>query len=336
MSQTAFVTGAQGQDGFYLTKRLLDNGIKVVATGRRRLQAEQTSPAIHDEGNLETLIASNESMLHYEICDLRDASRVFELVHTHKPDFVFNLASISSPAECWQNPSGTIANDTSAFVNLIEAVRSFNRETRIVQACTSAIFKANPKPISESSPILPSSPYATAKYASFCMGKQYASKYGMWISNAIMFNHESIRRPLSFVTRKITKGVVDIALGRKKEIRLLSKAPVRDWGWADEFMEAFIRISQIDKPDDFVLATGVGASVGEFAEYVCTLGNIDSSKFLKSIDDEGSKAVREPIDISVGLPIKAREMLNWSAKVDWREVAKRMFSNDFHVESNKG
>jgi len=335
MTQTVIVTGAQGQDGFYLTRRLLDNGFRVVATGRRRLQEDQMLPVMHEEGNLESLIESNESMLHYEICDLRDASRVFELVHTHKPDFVFNLASISSPAECWQNPSGAIANDTSAFINLIEAVRSLNRETRIVQACTSAIYKASHKPISESSQILPSSPYAIAKYASYSMGKQYASRYGMWISNAIMFNHESIRRPLSFVTRKITRGVVDIILGRKKEIRLLSKSPVRDWGWADEFMDAFFRISQLDKPDDFVLATGVGASVGEFAEYVCALGNISPSRFLKSNDGEGAKPAREVIDASVGLPIKAREILNWSAKVNWREVAEKMFSHDLRVEGNK-
>lgn len=335
MSQTAIVTGAQGQDGFYLTKRLLDYGYKVVATGRRRLQPDHVPPEVHEEGNLETLTDSNESMLNYEICDLRDASRVFELIHTHKPDFVFNLASISSPAECWLNPPGTIANDTLAFVNLIEAVKSFSRETRIVQACTSAIFKSSHEPVSESSQILPSSPYATAKYASYSLGKQYASRYGMWISNAIMFNHESIRRPSSFVTRKIVKGVVDIALGRKKEIRLLSKTPVRDWGWADEFMDAFFRISQNDEPDDFVLATGVGASVGEFAEYVCKLGNLDPSRCIKSNDDEGASPAREVIDTSVGLPIKAREVLNWSAKVDWREVANRMFSNDFRVESNK-
>ena len=320
----AIVTGVQGQDGSYLVENLLNADYSVVGVGRRRL--DDFSKRDQRLTSLSLGGAFGEKFK-YRICDLRDSTAIHALVAEWQPDIIFNLAAMSSPAESWDNPVGTISNDTHAVVNILDSIRFLSKDTKLVQACTASIFHSSEKPIHEGSPIKIVTPYAAAKYAAHSICEQYRDRYGLNVSNAIMFNHESIWRPESFVTRKITKAVAQIRANPEMRLKLWTLLPVRDWGWASEFMEAFRLIGEKEEPVDLILATGQGVSLAEFTSHVFGLANLDADEYV----DVAPQGRNTGVDISVGNPSLASEKLGWKANILWKEVASRMLDNDIRL-----
>ncbi len=318
------VTGVQGQDGSILSEILVNSGYEVIGIGRRRLDDFSTRDL-----SLKRLADLNQSSgsFKYTICDLRDATSVYNLINTEKPQIVFNLAAMSSPAESWDNPAGTLSNDTHAVVNILDAIKNLSPKTRLVQACTAAIFHSSEKPIHEKSEIKIVNPYAAAKFAAYAMCDQYRSRYGIHVSNAIMFNHESIWRPEAFVTRKISKAVAAISMGSRKKLNLWTLDPIRDWGWAHEYMEALELLGKLEKPRDMILATGIGVSLREYVEYCFSLVNLNYLDHIQ-VDPNG---LNTGVDVSVGDPTLAKESLGWQASISWKEIANRMIAHDLSL-----
>jgi GDPmannose 4,6-dehydratase len=313
--KTVIVTGAQGQDGSILIEKLASSGLEVIGVGRRRLD---------DHSLRDRKLMSLGPNFKYQICDLRDSSRVHELIATFRPGVVYNLAAMSSPAESWDNPGGTLQNDTLSVINLLDSIRFNSLGTKLVQACTAAIYQSSDQPISENSPIQMTNPYAAAKHTSLSICQQYRERYGVWVSNAIMFNHESQWRPDTFVTRKISKAVARIKMGQQSKLSLWTLDPVRDWGWASEFMDAFQLFGQLDTPRDLILATGVGASIRSFVEKAFSIVGLDSEEFLET----SISPLKSSVDTSIGNPEEARSALGWKATIFWPEIAERMVQYD--------
>ena len=312
------VTGAQGQDGSILVEQLVDMGHKVVGVGRRRL----------DDFSLRDLrlinLQESSERFSYKICDLRDGSTVHDLINWVKPDLIYNFAAMSSPAESWDNPVGTMGNDTNSVVNILDSIKMHSPKTILIQACTSAIYHSSATPIGENSPIMIANPYAAAKFAAYSICKQYRERFGIDVRNVIMFNHESIWRPEAFVTRKITKAIARISEGRQSKLNLWTLNPVRDWGWAEEFMSGVIKIGQLSEPTDLILATGIAASISDFVNYCFEMVGLLPSDYLV-INQNG---LNTGVDISVGDSSKAQEMIKWDPKVTWRKIAEKMLDHD--------
>lgn len=318
------VTGVQGQDGSILSQILVNSGLDVVGIGRRRLDDFSTrDKSLKKLSEVENLSGSFE----YLICDLRDSTSVHNLVNRIKPQIIFNLAAMSSPAESWDNPAGTLSNDTHAVVNILDAIKNLSPETKLVQACTAAIYNSSADPINEESQIKIANPYAAAKYAAYTICEQYRDRYKIHVSNAIMFNHESVWRPEAFVTRKISKAVARIATGSKQKLNLWTLDPVRDWGWAHEFMEGLQLISKLECPTDLILATGQGVSLRDYVDYCFKLVNMNYLDFIQ-VDPNG---LNTGVDVSVGNPTLAKKTLGWEATVTWKEIAKRMVMHDIAI-----
>lgn len=316
------VTGVQGQDGSIVSELLFAEGYEVIGVGRRRLD----DFSIRDN-RLMNLMNSALGIFKYEICDLRESTTVMNLIEKHKPDVIINLAALSSPAESWDNPAGTMFNDTITVINLLESIKLNCPQTFFVQACTAAIYGNSRDPISELSPIDISNPYASAKYASLNLTRQYRDKYNISICNVIMFNHESIWRPDAFVTRKISKTVAKIKVGQAEKLSLWTLTPTRDWGWATEFMEAIISICKLRINDDLNLATGIGATIEDFANAVFDAAELDMHKYL----DIDVKGLNTGVDISIGDSNKAKKLIGWHAKTNWQKIAQMMFEHDFRL-----
>ena len=312
------VTGVQGQDGSILVEQLVKLGHSVIGIGRRRLDD-------FSYRDLNLLKIQEESgRFSYHMCDLREATAVHDLISKVKPDVIYNFAAMSSPAESWDNPIGTISNDTHSVVNILDSIKMHSPNTRLIHACTAAIYHSSLTPIKENSPNLIANPYAAAKYAAFSVCNQYRDRFGIHVSNVIMFNHESIWRPEAFVTRKITKAIARISAGKQSKLSLWTLTPVRDWGWAEEFMSGVIQLGDLSEPDNLILSTGVAASIHEFTNYCFELAGLDPDKFLE-IDPNG---LNTGVDVSVGDSSKARKLIGWAPTVTWREIAEKMLEHD--------
>ena len=319
---TYLVTGVQGQDGFILAEQLIRQGHKVIGVGRRRLEEFSRRDA-----HLIEMSKLENGLFSYIICDLRDAPRIFDIVSSFQPDFVINLAALSSPVESWTNSVGTFMNDSIAVMNLLEAIRLTSPQTHLIQACTSAIFKNSIEPASEISEIDPLSPYAAAKYAAKNLVDIYRQKYQLSASNVIMFNHESEMRSDAFVTRKITKTVAEIKVGKANKLELWTLRPIRDWGWAEEFMQGIYLMSMKPRIENLVLATGKGASIQEFAEVAFSVAGLSSDKYCQVKESPHITGS----DISIGNPAKALVEIGWKPRIFWPEIAEKMFSYDYNL-----
>lgn len=310
---TALITGITGQDGSYLAEQLLEKGYEVYGLVRR-------------------LSTSNESRIKESIDrlvllegDLTDQSSLNVAVQTAMPDEVYNLAAQSFVATSWNQPLLTGDVTGLGVVRMLEAVRHFSRDARFYQASSSEMFGTSPQPLkSEITPFHPRSPYAVAKVYGHYATINYRD-YGLYCCNGICFNHESPRRGIEFVTKKISDGVARIACGRANELRLGNLDVRRDWGFAGDYVKAMWLMLQQDEPDDYVVATGKSHSVREFAALAFDHVGLDWEKYV-TIDDRFMRPAEVP-DLQ-GDAAKARARLGWAPETSFEALVHMMVEAD--------
>ncbi len=339
MKKTALISGITGQDGSYLTELLLDKGYDVHGIIRRS-SSFNTFRIDHIYNNPEFL--NNRFFLHYG--DLTDSSNLNRLVEKIQPSEIYNLGAQSHVQVSFEVPEYTAEVDGIGTLRFLDAIKETGVKTRFYQASTSELYgKVQEIPQTERTPFYPRSPYAAAKLYAFWVVVNYREAYNVFASNGILFNHESERRGKTFVTRKITVAASKIILGQLDKLYLGNLDSKRDWGYAPEYVEGMWRILQADKPGDFVLATNETHSIREFVEEtfrnlgedIIWEGNgIEEKGILKSsgrevvaIDPRYFRPTE--VDLLVGNPSKAKEVLGWQPKTTFRELVKLMVASDF-------
>ncbi|MCW2783184.1 MAG: GDP-D-mannose dehydratase [Marmoricola sp.] len=311
----AFITGITGQDGSYLTELLLDKGYEVHGLVRRASTLNRVRiDHLHDNPNLH---------LHYG--DLTDGVSLVNLIHAIEPHEVYNLGAQSHVKVSFEMPEYTASTDAVGTLRLLEAIRAAGIDCRFYQASTSEMFGATPPPQSESSIFYPRSPYGAAKLYSHWVTVNYREAYDLFAVSGILFNHESPRRGESFVTRKITRGVAAIKAGVIDHIDLGNLEAVRDWGFAPEYVEGMWRMLQADNATDYVLATGKGYTVKQFAEAAFSHAGLNWEDHVH-YDKQYERPTE--VDALIGDPSKAKELLGWEAKTDGLGLAKLMVDAD--------
>jgi GDPmannose 4,6-dehydratase len=316
----ALITGITGQDGSYLAELLLEKGYEVHGLIRR---ASTFNTSRIDHLFKDPHEPNNNLHLHYG--DITDSSGMTNLLREIEPDEVYNLAAQSHVMVSFTMPTYTAQVDAIGTIALLEAIRSSKLKTKFYQASTSELFGSTPPPQNELSKFHPRSPYAAAKLYAYWATVNYRDAYALHATNGILFNHESPRRGETFVTRKITRAVANIVSGSKEKLYLGNLDAVRDWGFAKEYVESMWLMLQQERPDDYVVATGVGATVREFCDAAFKRVNLDWKKYVV----EDSRYLR-PTEVNalVGDPSKAKKQLDWSAKTHWRELAELMVDAD--------
>jgi GDPmannose 4,6-dehydratase len=261
--------------------------------------------------------------LHYG--DLIDGVGLTNLIREIKPTEVYNLGAQSHVQVSFTMPQYTGQVDAVGAVGLLEAIRSADIDTRFYQASTSELFGSTPPPQNENSVFRPQSPYAAAKLMAYWCTVNYRDGYGMHATNGILFNHESPRRGETFVTRKITRAVAAIKAGKQEKLFLGNLDAVRDWGYAKEYVESMWLMLQEDKPDDYVVATGVGATVKDFAAAAFSRAGLNWQDHIET----DKKYIRPTeVDALIGDPSKAEKALGWKAATHWKELAELMVDAD--------
>ena len=316
----AFITGITGQDGSYLAELLIEKGYEVHGLIRRsssfntsRIDHIYQDP--HDR--------SARLFLHYG--DLIDGVGLTNLIREIQPTEVYNLGAQSHVQVSFSMPQYTGQVDAVGAVGLLEAINSAGIDTKFYQASTSELFGSTPPPQNEMSIFRPRSPYAAAKLMAYWCTVNYREGYGMHATNGILFNHESPRRGETFVTRKITRAVAQIANGSKNKLFLGNLDAVRDWGYAKEYVESMWLMLQQDQPSDYVVATGVGATVRDFVQASFSHVGLDWEKYVE-VDNKYLRPTE--VDALIGDPTKVNGELGWSAKTNWKELAELMVDAD--------
>jgi GDPmannose 4,6-dehydratase len=319
-TKRALITGITGQDGSYLAELLLQKGYEVHGI-IRRASTFNTSRIDHiyqDPHDVDPKL-----FLHYG--DLIDGVGLTNLVREIKPTEVYNLGAQSHVQVSFTMPQYTGQVDAVGAVGLLEAIRSAGIETRFYQASTSELFGSTPPPQNEESVFKPRSPYAAAKLMAYWCTVNYREGYGMHATNGILFNHESPRRGETFVTRKITRAVAEIVNGSRKKLFLGNLDAVRDWGYAKEYVESMWLMLQQDKPSDYVVATGIGATVKDFVE--ASFARVDLN-WQDHVEVDQKYIRPTEVDALIGDPSKATKDLKWQPKTHWKELAELMVDAD--------
>lgn len=316
MTRTALITGITGQDGAYLVDFLLKKSYRVFGTYRR------TSTL-----NLERLnLLGIENQVELLPMDLTDQGNIIRVLQKVQPEEVYNLAAQSFVAVSFEQPVTTGEITGLGVTNLLEAIRMVNKDIRFYQASTSEMFgKVQAVPQNEKTPFYPRSPYAAAKLYAHWMTVNYREAYGMYACSGILFNHESLLRGVEFVTRKITRTVAEIKLGRVKELRLGNLEARRDWGYAPEYVEAMWLMLQQDHPEDYVIATGETHSVREFVQEAFACADLNWQDYV--VVDPAFYRPTE-VELLVGDPTKAREKLGWRPHTTFKELVRLMVRAD--------
>ena len=323
--KTAFVTGVTGQDGSYLVELLLEKGYRVIGAKRR------TSTICTDR--VDHLFEDENFILEYY--DLNDTSRTWQLINQYRPDEIYNLAAMSHVRVSFDIPENTVDGIAMGTLRLLNACRELVPESKFYQASSSEMFGDNPNyPFDENSKLMPASPYACAKVFAHNLCRNYRLAYGMHVSSGILFNHESPRRGETFVTRKITLAAARIKQGLQDRLFLGNLEAKRDWGFAGDYTEAMWLMLQQEKPDDYVIATGETHTVREFLDEVFAHAGLDVEKHLH-IDPRLFRPHEVPY--LLGDPSKAKNKLNWEPKITFKELAKKMYDEDYElVAKSKG
>ena len=322
-TKSALITGITGQDGSYLAELLLGKGYEVHGIIRRSSSFNtERLDEIYEDPHVE----SRRLFLHYG--DLTDASALVNLLRDVRPDEIYNLGAQSHVKVSFETPEYTGDVSGLGAMRLLEAVRASRVDTRVYQASTSELFGSAPPPQSERTAFHPRSPYGVAKLYAFWATVNYREAYDMFAVNGILFNHESPRRGETFVTRKITRAVARIKAGIQERLYLGNLESTRDWGYAPEYVEGMWRMLQVPEPDDFVLATGVGATVEQFAEASFRVAGLDHRDHVQ-IDPSYYRPAE--VNYLLGDPAKADAVLEWRATTQWDELARIMVEADVQL-----
>ena len=323
----ALITGITGQDGSYLAELLLGKGYEVHGMIRRsssfntaRIEHLYKDP--HETGS--------KLFLHYG--DITDGVGISNLIRELQPNEIYNLAAQSHVKVSFEMPDFTAQVDALGTIRMLEAIRAAKIDTKFYQASTSELYGSTPPPQSELSLFAPRSPYAAAKLYAYWIVRNYREGYGIHATNGILFNHESPRRGETFVTRKITMAAARIKLGQQEKLYLGNLDAIRDWGYAKEYVESMWLMLQQEKPDDYVVATGEGATVRDFCEVAFAELGLDYKKYVET---EARYIRPTEVDALIGDPSKAQKVLGWKAKTHWKELAKLMVNADLEFITSK-
>lgn len=320
VSKRAFITGVTGQDGSYLAELLLSKGYEVHGLVRR---SSNINTFRIDHLYQDSHTESQKFFLHYG--DITDAISLVSILNKIQPDEIYNLGAQSHVKVSFEVPDFTAQVDALGTLRLLEAVRTLKLDSRIYQASTSELYGATPPPQNEETPFYPRSPYAAAKLYSYWVVKNYREAYGTHATNGILFNHESPRRGETFVTRKITLAAARINAGLQDKLYLGNLDAIRDWGYAKEYVESMWMMLQQDVPSDFVIATGVKATVRDFCRE--SFAHLGMNYEDHVVVDENYFRPTE-VDALIGDPRRAKETLGWEARTTWKELATLMVDAD--------
>ena len=340
----ALITGITGQDGYYLTKLLLKKGYEV--HGIKRRTSLINTQRIDEFFNNKNLHNKKFTLYHG---DMTDSSSLISILNKVKPNEIYNLAAQSHVQVSFEIPEYTANSDAIGVLRLLEAVRSANliNKTKIYQASTSELYgKVREIPQSEKTPFYPRSPYAVAKQYAYWIIVNYREAYNFFACNGILFNHESPLRGETFVTRKITIGLSRIKLGLQKELVLGNLNAKRDWGHAEDYVEAMWKMMQLKRPDDFVIATGKQYSVRDFVNISAKNLGISIKWVGKGINEKGidkktgkiivkvGKRYFRPteVDTLLGDARKAKKILKWKPKITFNQMVKEMVESDYREQ----
>jgi len=334
MSKTALITGVSGQDGAYLSKLLLEKGYKVIGGERRSAS-----------GSLWRLKELNiENDVEITDFELSEFTNIYRTIDKYKPDEIYNLAAQSFVAASFEMPVTTSDVTGVGVLRVLEAIRQINPEIKFYQASSSEMFgKVAESPQNEDTPFYPRSPYGVAKLFGHWMTVNYREAYNMFACSGILFNHESPLRGEQFVTRKITISLSKIKLGLQDCLELGNLDSKRDWGYAQDYVEAMFLMLQHNKPDNYVVSTGETYSVKDFINAACNELNINISwegnglnevaidkKSNKTIIKINPKYYRPTeVDFLLGDATKAKKLLNWEPKTDFKDLVAKMVKSDY-------
>ncbi|MCC6260068.1 MAG: GDP-mannose 4,6-dehydratase [Anaerolineales bacterium] len=318
---TAIITGITGQDGSYLAELLLKKGYQVIGVARRSstVNNERIKHLLDDI----TVVQG----------DLQDQGSLLALLEEYKPTEVYNLAAQSFVPTSWNQPALTGDVTALGVTRLLEAIRFVNPKIRFYQASSSEMFgKVLEVPQKEDTPFYPRSPYGVAKVYGHWITVNYRESFNMFTTSGILFNHESPRRGLEFVTRKIADTVARIKLGKTNELRLGNLEAQRDWGFAGDYVRAMWLMLQQDHPDNYVIGTGETHSVREFCEIAFAHVDLDYKEFV--VQDEKFYRPAE-VDLLISDPSKARTALKWELTVSFKELVRMMVDADLERRSKE-
>lgn len=314
MTKSALITGITGQDGSYLAELLLDKGYDVYGL-IRRLSTPNITRIEHIISDIELVEG-----------DLTDQSSIDYAMRRIKPDEVYNLAAQSFVGTSWTQPVLTGDVTGLGVIRILEGVLHNAPDAQVYQASSSEMFgKVSETPQNENTSFYPRSPYGFAKVYGYWACINYRESYGMHVSNGVLFNHESPRRGIEFVTRKITDGVARIKLGMADELRLGNLDAKRDWGYAGDYVEAMWLMLQQEEPDDYVIATGETHSVREFVEQAFERVGLDWEKYVV-IDPKFVRPAE--VELLLGDASKAKQVIGWEPKVTFEELVSMMVEAD--------
>jgi GDPmannose 4,6-dehydratase len=321
MNKTALITGINGMDGSHLADFLLEKGYTVYGLERRSSASNRTN------------ITHIEDKIHFLKGDLTDQNSLLRALKESNPDEIYNLAAQSFVGESWNTPEHTSEVTGLGVLRILEAIREYGSDKiKFYQASSSEMFgRMVENPATENTPFYPRSPYGVSKLYGHWITKNYRESYGMFACSGILFNHESERRGIEFVTRKITNGVAKIHLGQADSISLGNLDAKRDWGYAPDYVEAMWLILQQPEPDDYVIATGNTKSIKEFLnEAFSFIGITDWEPYIK-IDPKFIRPAE--VDVLRGDYTKAKDKLGWQPKTNFKDMVQTMVTNDIKLLS---
>ncbi len=320
MSRTALITGITGQDGSYLAELLLAKGYEVHGIIRRAstFNSERLDDVYQDPHEV-----GRRLFLYYG--DLSDAVGLVNLLRDVTPDEVYHLGAQSHVKVSFEMPEYTANVTGIGTIRILEAIRASRVDTRFYQASSSEMYGSAPAPQNERTPFHPRSPYGVAKLLSYWATVNYREAYGMFATNGILFNHESPRRGETFVTRKVTRAVARIKAGVQAKLYLGNLEAIRDWGYAPEYVEGMWRMMQAEEPSDYVLATGVGATVREFVEAAFTAAGLNWQDYVE-VDPNYFRPAE--VETLVGDASYAQSSLGWTPGTKWQALAELMVQAD--------
>ena len=316
--KTALITGISGQDGSYLTELLLEKGYEVHGILRRHSMPENQTRRLEEGGAL------NHPRLHLHYGDVCDMGSLCRIINRHKPDEIYNLAAQSHVRISFDQPQYTTLTDANGVLNILEAARLYCPEARIYQACSSEMYGNECDPDGfrrETTLMRPVSPYGCAKLYGYNLARVYRSSYGLFVSNGILFNHESPRRGINFVTNKVVEGAVKIKQGKQQHLIMGNPDATRDWGHAKDYVKAMWMMLQHDKADDFVCSMGESHSVRDLMVMVFDKLDLD---YRKHVDYDAKYYRPTELHDLKGDCSKLKEVLGWEPEYTFESMIDEM------------